>query len=310
MLIGLADSTATGTNEIFTTPDAVTFTARQSPAAQRQLMGAFGNGRFVVPGYQKAVGMYSDNGGATWTAMSMPANAYWANCVFNGAVFLAIAGHELATTVSATSLDGITWTARTMPASVKWAAEGLAWGAGVFVATYGDNGATSTCYTSPDGITWTARTLPSSDVWCSVVWTGTQFIVGVNATGSTACATSPDGITWTARTGQTGGFRKIVWSNYNQLAVATKAFTNQNLISTSPDGITWTNRTLPSTSQWDTVYWDEGCRKFIATIYNTTNGATSGDGVTWSAVTFPSSNFWASFVSDQGWASFPIAVVL
>ena len=104
-------------------------------------------------------------------------------------------------------------------------------GGGLFVATAG----LGVIRTSPDGITWTASTSGVGTNLGPVVWTGSQFVIGLQ--GDSAFLTSPDGITWTFRDWDYGSWQDMCWTGSLLVAV-----NSNGQIGTSPDGITWTLR--------------------------------------------------------------------
>jgi hypothetical protein len=124
----------------------------------------WGTGRFVAIAYANNKAAYSDNGGKTWTATTLPSVGYWKRVGYGGGVFVAVAY----TTNKAAYSDngGKTWTETTLPSSARWFS--LAYGGGVFVAV--TNNTNKAAYSDNGGKTWTATTLPSSADWRDVAY--------------------------------------------------------------------------------------------------------------------------------------------
>ena len=112
-----------------------------------------------------------------------------------------------------TSTDGITWTARTANMSTNQISA-VAYGNGVWVAVGDGGGATNTggITYSTDGTTWTrkSQTLTIGTSYRSVVWNGTNWIVGATqSTNNYLYASTPSG-TWPAgQTGQNSTINKL-----------------------------------------------------------------------------------------------------
>lgn len=150
---------------------------------------AYGSGVIVAVGTNVAA--TSADGGATWTARTIPAGDY-TSVAWNGTKFCAVGNSS----ACATSPDGVTWSAQTgllnlAPGSYK----AIAWNGSVFCAV----GVSSVCATSADGITWAARTISAGN-WYGVAWSGSIFAAVGDQAGANPAASSPDGTTWTART--------------------------------------------------------------------------------------------------------------
>lgn len=83
--------------------------------------------------------MYSDNGGASWTAVTTPAGQWW-GVAYGSGQFVAV-GRQTSGYRVMTSLDGVTWDLKPTPSNSNWRA--IAYGEGRFVAV-------SECYSSGD----------------------------------------------------------------------------------------------------------------------------------------------------------------
>lgn len=130
----------------------------------------------------------STDGGATWTATTIPSGSYSA-VDWNGTLFVAVG-----TNVCATSPDGTTWTARSI-GSGAWCtikSRGSFW-----IAL--SSAATNSYVSSVDATTWTARTLPVAYQWAALSDINGQFwaIPAYDGTSSAigAYLVSDDGLT-------------------------------------------------------------------------------------------------------------------
>jgi len=78
------------------------------------MLGAYGNGRFVIVRNSTNLLKYSDDNGDTWTEVTMGVNyADWNNLVYTRGRFVMSAADDASRIV--TSLDGITWTNVALP---------------------------------------------------------------------------------------------------------------------------------------------------------------------------------------------------
>jgi len=138
--------TANGAQSSWTTGGAL-------PASSNWSSIAYGKGKFVAIASGTNSFAYSTDGGATWTAGSLPnvGTNLWASVAYGNNRFVAVSATS--GTTAAYSLDGITWTSATL--SVSAAYSSVRYGQGVFLAVNDSNNASS----SEDGIKWTTRAL-------------------------------------------------------------------------------------------------------------------------------------------------------
>ena len=148
------------------------------------------------------------------------------------------------------------------------------------------NAGTLVTATTPSG-TWTAAaTLGGGANFRSISYlnNGLFVITGNNA----KLLTSPDGTTWTARTtlGAPTTSDFLYGAAYgNGVYVAVGGNNNNfNYVFTSADGATWTKRSLPTTSTFRAVVFNQGYFTAVGSY-----GAIfrSADGINWSAVNSP-----------------------
>lgn len=256
---------ASTTEQIQTSPDAVTWTKHSSPANSNQVLA-------IAAGPDKVVAIYGTGvrtiitspDGITWTARSLPAacSSITAQCnvayspdlgiyVIGEAVPVSTGPHGEAGGMLYSS-DGITWNFAYKTSNMGGSV-GLAWGAdaGLFVCVGGPFGSGEHLYTSPDGTTWTRRLGTALDP---------------------------------------AGWRAVFYANSTFVAVTSDTSTYPNAqAATSTDGLTWTRQTTPGTSKhWsclacDGTAWIAGDESFPA---NTTPLMISTDnGATWALIT-------------------------
>ena len=267
----------------------IIWTDRVFPATPAFNDGVFGNGLYVVIGFNSAIALTSPDG-ITWTQRSLPVSAGWTAITFGNGTFVVIA---TASTIALSSTDAITWTQRTLPISLNW--NSVAFGNNTFVALGTTNfGVSTTSASSPDGITWTARTLPVSASW-SVLTFGNNTFVAIAFNNSIAL-TSPDGITWTQRSlSASGGWLGAAFGNNTFVA-----FDLTGVAVTSPNGINWTTQSYAVTSiNSGGVAFGNGYFVIVASFssVNATESAeayTSADGITWTPRRLPFIGRWAS----------------
>lgn len=229
-------------NEIYTSPDTITWTARSSGVA---------------------------NANADWDDICWDSQ--------NGQ-FVAVGSDFSGNSYVITSPNGTTWTTRSAPSSFEPVC--VAANSGTIVigngAVIGSSPYHRVAYSTDAGQTWTKVSTLFTDqvdepVFAEVV--NSLFIIG--GTGGMV-ATSPDGITWTTRTPAIGA-GTVFGASYGAglyvvVGSITGAFT-YGAIFTSPDLVTWTQRT-------STTFDDVSPSKFIQGItYGPSNLSWTADSV-------------------------------
>lgn len=257
-----------GQNRIMTSPDGITWTARQSPVqAEWQSIThrpdiPRGPGRlFVAVGGNNGTNtVMTSPDGVNWTAQSAPNSTYWTSVTWADGLFLFVAVGTGAVDAVMTSPDGVNWTARQAPNNVVWNTVSWSPDLNLLVAVAQSSFRTKLVMTSPDGITWTAHNLPDSDIWKSVAWSpqlGIFVAVGINT-----IMTSTDGVNWVVQDAGYGG-NSITWSPQLGIFVAVGAF--QNSVLTSPDGVNWTPYSAdPENILLSDVAWSNDLAVFVA----------------------------------------------
>jgi hypothetical protein len=160
------------------------------------------NGSNLYVAVGEAGVLFTSANGLTWTSRTSGFGAQPIYTItFGNGIWVAAGGNGVITT----STDGITWTARTANMSTN-AINSVVYDNSLFVAVGEGGGTTNTggITYSTDGITWTrkSQSLTVGASYGSVVWNGTNWIVGASSsTNNHLYASTPAG-TWTA--GATG----------------------------------------------------------------------------------------------------------
>jgi hypothetical protein len=156
--------------------------------------------------------LYSSADAITWTARTSGFGAQTIQDVaFGNGLWVAVGNNGLLST----STDGTTWTARTANMSTE-AINAVAYANSLWVAVGGGGGTTNSggITYSTDGLTWTrkSQSITVGADYYSVVWNGTNWIVGASSsTNNYLYASTPSG-TWTAAaTGTANDVKRIFW---------------------------------------------------------------------------------------------------
>ena len=226
---------------IWTSPDSVIWTKRNSGITDPLYNIIYANGRYVTSGYKKT-SMRTSTDGINWTA-GTPSSAVQTYEVFKGlaygnGVFVSIYNFYDSST------NGITWTNRISSIETFYQ-NGVIYAKNQF-RTYGD---THTDYVSSDGITWTkSPSLPMTDCQ-SMIYANNQFVAVGN---SGEIYTSTDGSTGTKQdSGTSINLNSIAYGNGMYVAVG-----YQGTILTSPDAVNWTLQNSDTTNALYTVIYE------------------------------------------------------
>lgn len=256
------------TTNIWTSPDAVTWTGRTAPGTirWRDIAWSPSLDLFVAVGSNAAEqGCITSPDGITWTERTMPSVNNWYGVTWSAdlSLFVAVGLNKVAY-----SSNGTSWSSGTIDSN-EW--YGVTWAPslGMFAA-FGGNGTTNNIATSTDGNTWTTRTTPAT------VTFGNLF----------------------------GGNHIGAWSTVEEVFCAvgiTTGLTHKAVVSS--DGINWTLNDLPETfegsgdSNWPSITWvakaDSTDGVFVVVGDTSAAGsitdpapfAYSTDGVTWTTGT-------------------------
>ena len=236
---------AVGANgAMFSTPDAISWTAINFVVTSDLNAVFFGIGRYVAVGASGVMLLSTD--AITWTPVSSGTPNSLNAGASNGAIYLAV-GAGGAFTVSA---DGQAWEVRNAGTSSNL--YGVAFGNGIWVAV-GANGA---IVTSTDTANWqVVASQTSSDLRAVTYGATAATFVAVGAGGTVV--TSLDGVNWTARA-PISSITLTGVSFGSQFA----AVGNNGSIFTSADGVSWRAAPSGTTSNLNTVAY--GNLRFLA----------------------------------------------
>lgn len=155
-------------------------------------------------------GMYSTNGGSSWSASSLSSPSYddWTAVTYaSGVGFVAVGGDTSPNSVVVSS-DGNNWTSYSAQDG-SWLGVGSS-PAGDLVAV-GQTGSNQVM-TSSDAQSWTARTPSAANKWEAVTSAGGNW-VAVSSNGTDQVMTSPSGVSWSAQAA-------AATNNWNSVAYA------------------------------------------------------------------------------------------
>jgi hypothetical protein len=274
------------------------------------LVGQVAGGGAIEPNVN--FGMYSDDGGDTWTTMTVP-TVRWIAIAYGGGVFVAVSQDNTGAYNQMKSTDnGLTWTGYAPPALLPakdWSR--ITYGNGVFVAASinqvfdpGSGNYGNLWYSSDDGATWTLGDL---GVGTTTWWRGLAYGAGTfvavgppwefafESTDQIAYSTD-DGVSWTPVTIATGlNLNDVIYDGTNFIAIGIYSGGSVTFVYTSPDGITWTPRIFTPTVLYQN--WTSLCAAGGKVIAVSTNGnqraAISLDsGVTWAIQACPLFDSW------------------
>lgn len=245
--------------------------------------------------------MTSDDGGATWTARTLPSSRTWRSVVWAAglSLFVAVASDGTVAGRCATSPDGITWTARTMPDG-EWAS--VAWSSTLSrLVAVGLSGGPNYACTSTNGTSWTTSGVTQiGGYWVSVVSAGALGFVALGQfdTGNGQIMVASTGLNWSVSgvsVPEANQWKNLTWSGSLLVAVS---IDGTNRVMTSANGTTWTAVAAAAANQWYAVTWSDSFDVFIAVSVDGTNrimySATGTGG--WTSVAAPDTKQWAAIV--------------
>jgi hypothetical protein len=218
----------------------LTFTDRVQSTASFVSIEYNGSNLYVAAG--SGGQLFTSPDGITWTSRTSGFGSNSINKVaYGNGLWVAVGTQGTITTSS----DGITWTARTANMSTNQLRD-VKYANSVWVVVGAGGGTTDTggiTYSS-DGITWTrkSQSITVGTSYLTVVYNGTNWIVGTtNSTNNYLYASTPSG-TWTAaQTGTSNNVSQLFWDGTRNLA-----------LSNSNGQLNWsTSPTLGTTTQTD-----------------------------------------------------------
>ena len=272
---------------IRTSTNGTTWTTR-TPANTNTVSSLATNGTRVV-GISGAAnvttGVYSDDGGVTWSTFNMPTKQLFTNVVSNGTTFFATAPLN---TSMISSTNGITWQNVSRPLYGTLNSLTIL-GADNYLVSTAANNTTQQGHvmtTIDGGKTWDWHMATTGYIY-DVAYTGTQYVaVGGNTAATAHSYTSTDLINWTtsAAAGPTTPFKSVTYNGSSMYVASVNNGNTAGGLYSSPDGLTWTSR--QSTRPIPIVKWLGS--QFIAVSYfsTVTTGyiLTSTDGINWAQV--------------------------
>jgi len=184
---------------VATSADGITWTLKTSGVTDNLYLAYIdSNGRLWIGGDNNVL-RFSDDDGATWTAVSPQMDgARVADMTYSDDLGLFVAvGNVSGNGLISTSSNGSIWTAQADGFGTS-GCQSIIYvsNLSLFVVAGGDG----KLATSPDGVTWTQRTsgFSGNDGYALSYSPELQLIIAANALGE--LVSSPDGITWTSRT--------------------------------------------------------------------------------------------------------------
>jgi hypothetical protein len=190
---------------IYSSPDAITWTARTAPNTANYTDVAYANGRFIAVGGTTGSAAYpvaySDDG-IIWSLPSSPFSITRTGISYGNGIWVAVGTNA----VSISDDNGDTWTTTTGLTALG-PASGVSFGNGLFCAVALGGG----IITSTDGLTWTSIYIANSGVLLDVAF-GNQRFVTVDVNGRVFIST--DAVTWTQTRSSDGDtWRTITYGN-------------------------------------------------------------------------------------------------
>lgn len=267
----------TSTN-IFTSTDAITWTARTLPVAITVYDITYDGSKFIITNGNGRSVYYSTNA-ITWSAATTPSQMGFTNprtfkYLNRNYVWIDV---TQGTTI-AYSTDATTWnTASVGTQSVQPLA--AIYGGGYYVLGAGGGN----LYVSTNLSTWTTRTSANTGdtgTITSVAYGNNLYItVGSASAGGGLISSSTDTVTWTTRLNPGYVQRGVIYANNQFVSVGN----NQSVI-TSTNGITWTTRITTGTETYFSVAYGNGVY-VLCGAPNIIRSST--DAITWTTQTSP-----------------------
>lgn len=263
-----------GDGAVYTSVDALSWTAQALPVSTRVRDIAFDGSRYVVVGDSGM--LYTSENLASWTERTPPSAVNINSVVYGPAGFVAAAA--LAGTVF-TSADGISWGTASMASGSS----------GNMVAFDGERylNASGAVFSSTDGTSWSAVYSPDNSLLVGLCGDGAGRAVVVGSGGHVASSMSINGTGWLARTPSLSRLISVASNGSRFVAVG-----EQDTLLTSGNGASWDAVDLSGLGPFGggmitSVLWIEELSLFAAV--RDTRLFTSANGIDWSVATLPES---------------------
>ena len=294
--VGTLNAAATGTSRVMTSPDGITWTARDIDVSAaneiRDVCWAPSIGLFIACKISGTDRIVTSPDGTNWTSRAIPEANTWNSVAWSPGLSIAVAVASSGTNRGMSSTNGTSWTVRTMSANswnaVCWCS-GFNGGSGRFVAgtttggheAYSDNG---TSWTVQSGLFGAQSIAGPGSMAYSPTIGSTGRAVAIMGNNDNPVWTSDDGAAWTQRTMPTTGANRPAWfgvcwdaSASLFVCVGRDGSTNNNQIAYSADGITWTEQDpgVATPEPWRNIAYAPSLGYSAASADNTTNDGLS-----------------------------------
>jgi hypothetical protein len=245
--------------------------------------------RFVAIAWVDDKAAWSEDGGETWKAATLPSTANWTEVAYGNGRFLAVAGNS---NKAALSEDGgETWKVVSMPATSRWTS--AAYGNGRFAAVGGNDN--TAAWSEDGGETWKKTTMPSLANWLAVAYGNGRFLTFADG-NNTAALSEDGGETWKmAAVPSAADWQGVAYGNGRFAAVA---YSSNKAAWSEDGGGTWKAATLPSNAKWYSAAYGNG--RFAVVAYSSDQAAWSEDGgETWKTAAMPANAYWISVAAGE-----------
>jgi len=233
--------------QLFSSPDGITWTPRQSVGYVDDII--YVNGQWLAVGNNR---VYSSTDAITWTlTLGSSTNHinFFNSIVHTGSEFIAAGGGLTLEGDVYRSVDGLNWLMIASSITHRTISRSPIDGR-LVVSNYTGQ----TLMSMDDGVTWTfgdsGGGLITAMTWSNAI----NKFVGITQSGANlGVNTSDDGLSWTALLASSIANKGIASSD--TLLVAVDGGVGSGLIQTSPDGANWTTRANPATYGLSGAIW-------------------------------------------------------